>query len=228
MHPSLVETLSQIQWVAHRVNTLEGLGQVDSSWGVEVDLRSDVRSAGRIHLSHDPWSVGEDFAEWAQTFVRLGISGPIFLNTKEDGLEEQAIRTLRSAGLSEGHAVVFLDTTIPTLVKKSAHTRAWVHGCVRYSEFEPLEHALRFRNRATWAWVDCFGAQPVAPIAELQADLVSLRANFRVCWVSPELQGGSFEQIADFLPLLKPGDAVCTKRPQAWMEQASNSRSLNA
>jgi hypothetical protein len=195
-------------FLRHRVNRIADLDGLDPSWGAEIDLRSDPCRPGAIHLSHDPWTSGDDFAAWAVRAVARGLAGPVLLNTKEDGLEARALEIAAAAGLRD---VCFLDTALPTLVQ-------WTLVCgdprfaVRLSVHEPLAALAPFRGRAAWAWVDCFDAQPLSA-----AVVAAARADFRVCLVSPELQGGGVGDLDRFAALWPLADAVCTKDPAAWV-----------
>jgi len=85
---------------------------------------------------------------------------------------------------------------------------------VRYSEFEAIEYALSFKNKVGWIWIDCFKNLP------LNREIYNLimKANFKICIVSPELQNHSLDKIVDFQKILADFkiDAVCTKRPDLW------------
>ncbi len=84
---------------------------------------------------------------------------------------------------------------------------------VRFSEFEPVENALSLAGVVEWVWVDCFTRMPLTP--EIYR---KLKAHFKLCAVSPELQGRAPETIAAYAVELAPYpmDAVCTKRPELW------------
>jgi hypothetical protein len=108
----------------------------------------------------------------------------------------------------------FLDQSFPFLVKWS---KAGLRNCaVRVSEFETMETALTLTGKVDWVWVDCFTHFPLAgPDARrLQ------QAGFRLCLVSPELQGRDVSEIAVLAALLAErgikADAVCTKRADLW------------
>jgi hypothetical protein len=84
---------------------------------------------------------------------------------------------------------------------------------VRYSEYEPIESVLAWRGLANWVWVDCFSRYPAEPKAWTR-----IASAFRICLVSPELQGHDAETAAE----MRSGvaglafHAVCTKAPQLW------------
>ncbi|MBS2021582.1 MAG: hypothetical protein JST92_04180, partial [Deltaproteobacteria bacterium] len=170
----------------HRVNEAAGLSGLARPWGVEIDLRSSVAEPGHLHLAHDPWKRGESFEAWLSAFRAQGLTGPVILNTKEDGLEERALALCAQAGVS---SLLFLDTALPTLVK-------WVgRGAgdkffVRVSRDEPVEAVQAFRGKVRWAWVDCFGGEPMPASV-----VASLRPDFNLCLVSPELQGRPIEEV---------------------------------
>jgi hypothetical protein len=191
----------------HRVNEVARLAGVDPSWGVEIDLRSDVGAPGRIHLAHDPWKRGEDLEGWLRAFRARGIRGPVILNTKEDGLEDRALEMCHETGVAE---VLFLDTSLPTLVRRLDRGEGERYF-VRASRAEPPEALRGFRGKARWAWVDCFDGEPM-PAAEVS----TLARDFRICLVSPEMHGQSLDQVSRFEPLFPLADAVCTKDPRRW------------
>jgi hypothetical protein len=105
----------------------------------------------------------------------------------------------------------FLDTALPTLVKhcKFNGNRKFA---VRLSAHEPPQAIEAFRGHAAWVWVDCFKGEPVSP------DWVaSLKPDFKVCLVSPELQQQDLAaNLMRFAGLYNLADAICTKKPEVW------------
>jgi len=199
-------------WIRHRCNSVADLKRLQSADGAEIDLRADPASPGRIYLAHGPWSPGEDFETWLRSFRKAGFSGPLILNTKEDGLEERVLELLRREGVTN---FFFLDTAFPTLVRRSgteSNRLGEPHFAVRVSRYEPVQPELFQTLAAEWAWVDCFGAEPLA-----LAVLAALPSRVRVCLVSPELQQGSVDGLEKFRPLVSRADAICTKKPEEWL-----------
>lgn len=190
--------------IAHRRNKLEELRATPVQYGVEVDIRS---WGDRLVIHHDPFVEGEDFEPWLAAYRH----GTLILNVKEEGLEARLVELMRARGIED---YFFLDQSFPFLVKWS---KAGLHNCaVRVSEFEAVETALTLAGRIDWVWVDCFTHFPLSgdDAARLQ------KAGFRLCLVSPELQGRDTSEIADLAGLLaerniRP-EAVCTKRPDLW------------
>jgi hypothetical protein len=162
----------------------------------------------RLIIHHDPCVAGEFFDDWINVYRH----GTLILNVKEEGLEERLISLMKSKGI---HEYFFLDQSFPFLVKWS---KAGEHRCaVRVSEFESIDTALSLAGKVDWVWVDCFTHFPLR-----EQDAKRLKdAGFKLCLVSPELQGRDAEiEIPQLVSLLKErdivADAVCTKRPDLW------------
>lgn len=191
--------------IAHRRNTLAGLIDTPRQYGVEVDIRS---YGDRLIIHHDPFVLGESFETWLSAYQH----GTLILNVKEEGLEARLIDLMQRAGIED---YFFLDQSFPFLIK---HSRLGEQRCaVRVSEFESIETALRLAGKVDWVWVDSFAHFPLSG-----DDARKLKeAGFKLCLVSPELQGRDAEiEIAQFVSLLQErtirAEAVCTKRPDLW------------
>jgi hypothetical protein len=191
--------------ICHRLNTLPELLATDIKYGIEVDIRSE---GDRLIIHHDPCVAGESFVEWINAYQHE----TLILNVKEEGLESRLIAVMQSKGITD---YFFLDQSFPFLVKWS---KAGEHRCaVRVSEFESIETALTLAGKVDWVWVDCFTHFPLS-----EQDARRLKdAGFKLCLVSPELQGRDANvEIPQLASLLKErnivADAVCTKRPDLW------------
>ena len=197
-----------MRFIAHRRNTAAELAATPTGYGVEIDLRG--AGDGRIVLHHDPFRSGEDFADWLRSFRHR----TLILNVKEDGLETRAAALARARGIED---YFFLDQPVPSLLRCAA--RGERRCAVRVSEFEPVEMALRFAGRVDWVWVDCF-----TRLALTRSEAERLRsAGFKLCIVSPELQGrAAAHEIPGMARLVAERgiapDAVCTKTPERWLE----------
>ncbi len=191
--------------ISHRRNTVSELLATDSKYGIEVDIRSE---GDRLIIHHDPCVAGESFDEWIDEYQH----GTLILNVKEEGLEARLIALMQSKGITD---YFFLDQSFPFLVKWS---KAGEHRCaVRVSEFESIETALTLAGKVDWVWVDCFTHFPLS-----EQDARRLKdAGFKLCLVSPELQGRDANvEIPQLASLLKErnivANAVCTKRLDLW------------
>ena len=193
--------------ISHRRNTIEELQATPREYGVEVDIRSDH---GQLLIHHDPFAKGDDFEEWLKHYQH----GTLILNVKEEGLEARLIDLMKQHKIED---YFFLDQSFPFLIKWS---KLGEHHCaVRVSEFESIETALSLAGKIDWVWVDCFTKFPLAGI-----DAKRLQdAGFKLCLVSPELQGRPADTaIPELAKLLNErhitADAICTKNPELWKE----------
>ncbi len=187
--------------IKHRINTIEQLAATDKHIGVELDLRP---YDDRIILHHDPFVPGEKFEDYLAHYHHSFI----ILNTKAEGMETRLLKMMEARNIQN---FFFLDLSLPFLVKTIKA------GCskvaVRFSEYEPLEFVSKFEGKAEWVWIDCFSKNV---LSEKVYDYLS--RHFKLCIVSPELQGHPLSWIDDFKSAFRNFkiDAVCTKHPELW------------
>lgn len=187
--------------IAHRINTFKQLSEVPLQYGIELDLRPN---GDKIIIHHDAFQDGEDFEEYLKHYKHA----LIILNTKAEGMEERIL------SLMEKHQVknyFFLDLSLPFLIKYMK--RGVKDIAIRFSEYEPLDFVMGFAGKINWVWVDCFNDLPLTP-----ENYELLKKHFKLCLVSPELQGYDVSRISEFKNKLTGMDidAVCTKRPDLW------------
>ncbi len=196
-----------MKFISHRRNTIEELKATPFEYGVEVDIRSDN---GKLVIHHDPFTAGDNFEEWIQHYQH----GTLILNIKEEGLEARLIDLMKQHGITD---YFFLDQSFPFLIKRS--NLGEQRCAVRVSEFESIDTALTLAGKVDWVWVDCFTKFPLTG-----QDARRLQdAGFKLCLVSPELQGRPAETaIPELVKLLAErhitADAICTKKPEIWKE----------
>ncbi len=191
--------------IAHRRNTIEELSRVPLKCGVEIDIRS---YGGEIILHHDPFSSGEKLEDWASCYKHQFL----ILNVKEEGLEQRILDIMDRYGISN---FFFLDQSFPFLIKWS---QLGERRCaVRVSQFESIDTALTLSGKVDWVWIDCF-----TELTLTHEDYLRLKnAAFKLCIVSPELQGRNADvEIPKMIEILRERqilvDAVCTKRIDLW------------
>lgn len=194
--------------VKHRTNSVHDLLHVDPDWGVEIDLRSCSRCPSQLKVAHDPYVDGENFDSWLHAFTSQRFKGPLILNTKEDQLEEIALKALERFEVKN---FFFLDTTLPTLVKWTIE-RKQKFFAVRFSTFEPIEFVLKFEGLCDWIWLDCFQLK-LPPLFDIQ----KISEKFKICLVSPELQCKDATIEKSFIDASCYADAICTKNPKSWI-----------
>lgn len=188
-----------MKYIAHRVNTLDELLALDDMQGIEFDVRD---SGGICIVTHDPFTTGPDL----DLFLSHVGSRFCIINIKSEGIEFEVLKLLRKYNINE---FFFLDCSIPMMNKLA--NQGEQRFAVRFSEFEPVEFVRAWSGKATWVWVDCFQTYLLTrSIAE-----AFRAAGFRICLVSPELQGRPDEIEMYATTLVTEGvhiDMVCSKR----------------
>ncbi|MDD5691130.1 MAG: hypothetical protein PHC37_05490 [Candidatus Omnitrophica bacterium] len=190
-------------FIAHRINTIEELKNVPKKYGVEIDIRGFGK---RLIIQHEPFKDGIDFENWLKYYNHKFI----ILNVKEEGIEYKVKALMGKYNIQE---YFFLDLSFPYLVKMANAGEKRV--AIRFSEYESINTALAMAGKATWAWVDCFTKMPLG-----KKEYTVLARHFKICVVSPELQGRSIEEIEGYKRKFSsfPIDAVCTKRIDLWLD----------
>ncbi len=193
--------------ISHRRNLIEELKNTPKKYGVEIDIRTRGKD---LIINHDPYKKGVLLKEWLEFYDH----SLLILNVKEDGLEEELLDLLNKKKIKN---YFFLDQAMPSLIK---YALLGEKKCaIRISEFESLETVNNFAGKLDWVWMDCFTKFIITK--DMEERLHEL--NFKICLVSPELQGRNAEkEIPSTLSFLKQNkieiDAVCTKMPDLWRE----------
>ena len=194
-----------IQMIAHRRNTIKELNETPANHGIEVDIRSDGKE---LIIHHDPLTEGELFLDWIRNFRHK----TLILNVKEEGLEPHLIQIMKDNTIED---YFFLDQSFPFMVRWSIESGG--RSAVRVSEYESLDTALALQDKVSWVWVDYFTKFPLT--SDSFTKLKS--AKFKICLVSPELQGfdgiSEIPRLCDVIRNLNIiPDAVCTKLAHIW------------
>lgn len=187
-----------MQYIAHRINTIEELEKLPLQYGVELDVRDYGED---LILSHDPFSNGEKFEEYLKHYKHR----TMIVNVKSERIEHRIIELLEKYNIKD---YFFLDSSIPMIYLLSNNGNN--NFAVRFSEIEPIELTLALKNRVKWVWVDCFSKLPIN-----KDNYRILKASgLKLCLVSPELQGRNSDIEAYKEYLSKENiifDAICTK-----------------
>ncbi len=188
-----------MNFIAHRVNTVEELRKLPTEYGVELDLRDDLN--GRIYIQHNPFEVGEDFEEYLKEYHH----GTMILNIKSERIELKILELLSKYNVK---SYFFLDSSFPMIWLLSNQGEKNI--ALRISEAEGLDTARNMAGKVDWIWVDCFSKIPIG-----KNEYDELKAlGYKLCFVSPELQGRDEDIEAYKSELENTGmfmDAICTK-----------------
>ena len=195
-----------MNFIAHRVNTIEELEKLPKEYGVELDVRD---CGNNLIIVHNPFEKGEDFEEYLKHYNH----GTMIVNVKSERIEHKIIELLNKYQIED---YFFLDSSIPMIYLLSQEGNR--NSAVRFSELEPLELTLAMKDRVKWVWVDCFYSLPI----NKENYKIIKECGLKLCLVSPELQGRP-EDILTYKEYLKKNniifDAVCTKayNIQKWL-----------
>ncbi|TSC67020.1 MAG: hypothetical protein G01um101466_819, partial [Parcubacteria group bacterium Gr01-1014_66] len=131
--------------IQHRVNTISELQDVPSRYGVEFDVRHDNRT-NHLYLNHDPGE-GDDLEEYLKNFHHaFGI-----FNIKETGTEDRCIELAAQYKIPKSN-YFFLDVEHPYIYKASRKGVREI--AIRFSEDEPIEQAMLYKDKVDWVWID--------------------------------------------------------------------------
>lgn len=188
-----------MEFIAHRINSIEELKTLNEEFGVELDLRDG--NDGQIYISHDPFQSGDSFEAYLKEYHH----GTMILNIKSERIEHKVIDLLCKYKINK---YFFLDSSFPMIKLLSDNGEKNI--ALRFSEFEGLDTIRNMQGKVNWIWVDCFTIMPLTE--EIALELKKM--GFKICIVSPELQGQP-EKIDIYKTQLKQQnieiDAVCTK-----------------
>lgn len=187
-----------MEYIAHRINTIEELKKIPQEHGVELDLRD---FGDRLILQHDPFTDGEDFEEYLKYYKH----GTMILNIKSERIEHRVLELIKKYNIKK---YFFLDSSFPMIYLLSNQGEKNI--ALRFSEYEGLDTILQMKGRVKWVWVDCFTKLPIT-----RDIYMTLKENgYNVCLVSPELQGQqkNLERYKNYMDIREIYcDAICTK-----------------
>lgn len=188
-----------MEYIAHRINTVEELKQIPDDVGVELDLRDAADE--RIYIQHDPFVPGEDF----ENYLRSYHHGCMILNVKSERIEYKILDMLRQYKVEN---YFFLDSSFPMIYALSKEGESGI--AIRFSEYEGMDTIRSMSEKVKWIWIDSF--QTLSLTKEQYREMK--RLGYKLCLVSPELQGrdADIERYIDYLNQNQIFvDAICTK-----------------
>lgn len=187
-----------MNFIAHRVNTIEELKLLPTELGVELDLRDQEDN---VVVVHDPFKEGESFEEYLKFYQH----GTLILNVKSERIEPRILELVKKYNIED---YFFLDSSFPMIHLLASQGMRKL--ALRYSEFEGLDTIENMKGKVDWVWVDCFTKLPID-----QESFQKLKSwGYKICLVSPELQGRPGDIDSYKLYLNEQDivfDAICTK-----------------
>ena len=159
-------------YIAHRINTINQLKQLDKKYGIEIDIRDNGKN---LIVVHDPLKKGI----LLKSFLKFYKHRILIANIKSERIEDEVIKLFKKNNIIN---YFFLDSSFPKiidLVKKKFKKIA-----LRVSFYESAIIAKKLKGKVNWIWFDTFKGMPN------KSELIFLKKlNYKICLVSPELHG---------------------------------------
>lgn len=185
-------------FICHRINKLEELKNINSNFGIELDIRDHNND---LILSHDPFTNGEKFEDYLLHYNH----NILILNIKSERVEFRCIELMKKYNINN---YFFLDSSIPMIYLLNKNSNNNIAS--RYSEYECLELTENIKNMISWIWIDCFTYLPLTREIYERIKLLDKK----ICIVSPELQNQE-DKILEYRKLLIDNNiipnAICCK-----------------
>lgn len=187
--------------IAHRINKVEDLRPLGTDVGIEIDLRANGDKTEDIYCQHEPFDGGELFENILAEYQKKNMTGTVILDIKNERIELKCIELLKKYGVKN---YFFLDCSFPMIYKLTSMNEKNV--AVRFSEYEGLDTVVSMARKCKWVWVDTFTKNP---LTKEIADKIHF-LGYKICFVSPELQGQP-ELKEQYMNMVKDYvDAICT------------------
>lgn len=187
-----------MEYIAHRINTIKELLKISKEYGVEVDVRDFDEN---LILNHDPFKSGEIFEDYLKHYDH----GTLILNVKSERIEYKILELLEKYKIKK---YFLLDCSFPMIYSLSKTKEKNI--AIRFSEYEGIDTVLAMSKKVDWVWIDCFSKLPI----NNENYKILKKHGFKLCLVSPELQGQN-EKIETYKKFLNDEgiilDAICTK-----------------
>tara|TARA_B100000427_G_scaffold246627_2_gene209666 strand:+ start:191 stop:784 length:594 start_codon:yes stop_codon:yes gene_type:complete len=154
--------------IIHRVNKIKELKAIDTSFGVEIDIRT---YGSDLILNHEPFKKGDKLADYLNEYKH----GTLILNIKESGIENITLSLIKNYHLND---YFLLDVEFPYIYSASKNNLKNI--AIRFSEFESIKTVKNFKGLINWVWIDTFTKLP------LDKESINILQSFNTCLVCPE------------------------------------------
>ena len=182
--------------IIHRVNKVKDLKKIDNNFGCEIDIRANN---SKLILNHDPYKGGDNFQNYLENYNH----GTLVLNIKESGIENDVLKLVRKYKIK---SYFLLDVENPFIFYAKKNNICDL--ALRFSEYEPIENIIFFKNKFNWVWIDTPSKFPID-----NKKIYKHLSNFKLCLVCPE-RWSQPEKIVKYKKVIKENnfkiDAVMT------------------
>lgn len=164
-----------MELIMHRINRINDLKKIPPQFGCEIDLRTN---GSKVILNHNPFTKGDNFIDYLDEYK----NGTLILNIKESGIEDFVLKEVKKREIK---SYFLLDVEIPYLIGTLKTKEKNI--AIRFSEYEPVENVMTFKDKFDWIWIDTINSLPLTSlnIHELQ--------NFKSILVCPSRWGRNFD-----------------------------------
>lgn len=162
-----------MEFIIHRVNLIKELKKTPQEYGCEIDIRTD---GSNLILNHDPFTKGDYLVDYLDEYD----NGTLVLNIKESGIEDVVLEEVKKRGVK---SYFLLDVEFPYLF--SATKKGERNIAVRFSEEEPIENVVQFKDKLDWVWIDTITKFPINKSNH------NVLKSFTTCLVCPSRWGRS-------------------------------------
>jgi len=196
-----------MHYIAHRINTINQLKQLDKKYGIEIDIRDNGKN---LVVVHDPLKKGI----LLKSFLKFYKHRILIANIKSERIEDEVIKLFKKNNIIN---YFFLDSSFPKiidLVKKKFKKIA-----LRISIYESAITAKKLKGKVNWIWFDTFKGIP-KNLKEFK--YLKYKLKYKICLVCPKLHNQTNRLSSKQIQILKKHkliDAVCTKEKyfKQWM-----------
>ena len=188
-----------MHYIAHRINTINQLKQLDKKYGIEIDIRDNGKN---LIVVHDPLKKGI----LLKSFLKFYKHKILIANIKSERIEDEVIKLFKKNNIIN---YFFLDSSFPKII--DLVRKKFKKIALRVSFYESVITAKRLKGKVNWIWFDTFKGIP-KDLNELK--YLKYTLNYKICLVCPKLHNKSNRLNSKQIQIIKKNrliDAVCTK-----------------
>ena len=160
-----------MEFIIHRINKINELKKIPKNYGTEIDIRC---KGSKLILNHEPHENGDRLENYLENYNHK----TLVLNIKEAGIENSILKIVKSYSIK---SYFLLDVEMPYMY--SATKKGQKNIAVRFSEYEDISLAKKFRNKLKWIWIDTTTKLPIS------RNNLNIIKKFKSCIVCPERWG---------------------------------------
>ena len=164
-----------MELIMHRINRINDLKKIPPQFGCEIDLRTN---GSKVILNHNPFAKGDNFIDYLDEYK----NGTLILNIKESGIEDFVLKEVKKREIK---SYFLLDVEIPYLISTLKTKEKNI--AIRFSEYEPVENVMTFKDKFDWLWIDTINRLPLTSLNKHEFQ------NFKSILVCPSRWGRSFD-----------------------------------